>query len=174
MVGWASSFYKAHPGSIQARQFDSVLVNTEARWYLQARPDLDSTTITSGLSSIAVGWNRAFINSYYGSFYQRDRVHIQATVFIVGAVAGGAEFGVSRIAFPDVVTPAGYTSPAFNQLRIDGKLFAEYRLIENFAANATLSYDQVNSPTVTTGPGAPPEYLEYTRWQAYVGVRLFW
>lgn len=168
MVGWGSSFYEGHPGSIQPRQFDSIIANAEARWYLQARPDLDATTITSGLSSIALGWNRTFNSSYYGSFYQRDRGYLQATMFIVGAVAGGAELGLSRIAFPDVVTSTGTNNPAFSQLRIDAKLFAEYRFIDHFAVNATIAYDQVNSPMVSD------EHLDYSRWQAYVGARLFW
>ena len=73
MVGWASSFYEADGDSIAPRQFDSIIANAEARWFLQARPDLESTSITSGLSSVAVGYTRTFSNSYFGSFYQRDR-----------------------------------------------------------------------------------------------------
>lgn len=162
MVGWASSFYDAHQGSFQARQFDSIVGNAEARWFIQPRPDLDAATITTGLSSVALGYQRAFANSYYGSFYQRDRGYLQFTTFLLGAVAGGLEFGVSRVAYPEVFDVA-----AFSQTRLDGRVFGEYRFTDTIAANATVQYDQVNSPSVG------PEDLEYRRWQAYLGVRWF-
>ncbi|MES1187861.1 MAG: hypothetical protein ABUL60_28845 [Myxococcales bacterium] len=165
LVGWTTSFYEAQ-GNIKPRQFDSVVAHAEARWFLQSRPDLDSTTITSGLSSIAVGYLRSFSNSYYGSFYQRDRGYLQFSMFLLGAVAGGIEFGVSRVAYPAVTVPAPKDS--FSQLRLDGRMFAEYRLTDIWAMNATLQYDKVNSEVVNN------EHLDYDRFQAYVGMRLFW
>lgn len=164
MVGWASSFYEEHGGSIAARQFDSPIAQAEVRWFIQPRPNLDDATIATGLSSVALGYTRSFKNSYYGSFYQRDRGYLQFSTFLLGAIAGGLEFGVSRVHFPDVA-PA----PEFNQVRIDGNLFAEYRFTDTLAANATLQFDQVNSPEVV----GQPEDLDYSRWQAYVGVRWF-
>jgi hypothetical protein len=161
MLGWASSFYEQKAGAI-TRQFDSLTANAEVRWFIQARPDLEQATITSGISSVAVGYNRSFTNSYLGSFYQRDRGYLQFNTFLVGAIAGGLEFGVSRIGFPD--SPSG---PAFEQLRLDGHIFGEYRFTDTLAANATVQYDQVNDP------GVVPEDLDYTRWQAYVGLRWF-
>lgn len=162
MVGWASSFYEPRAGSTVPRQFDSPIANAEVRWFIQPRPDLEQATISSGISSVALGYGRSFSNSYYGSFYQRDRGYLQASTFLVGAIAAGLEFGVSRVAFPDV-PPEG----AFNQLRLDGRVFGEYRFTDTLAANATVLYDQVNSPVVAQ------EDLDYTRWQAYLGVRWF-
>jgi hypothetical protein len=162
MVGWASSFYEGRPGSISPRQFDSPIANAEARWFIQPRASLDSTTITSGLSSTALGYTRSFSNSYLGSFYQRDRGYLQFSLFLLGAVAAGLEFGVSRLGYPET----GETA-AFSQLRIDGRAFAEYRFTDTLAVNATVLYDQVNSPIVAS------EDLDYRRWQAYVGVRWF-
>jgi hypothetical protein len=128
---------------------------------------LDSTTVTSGLSSIALGYQRTFNNSYYGSFFQRDRGYLQFSMFLLGAVAGGLEFGVSRVAFPEVIAPSGFRKDSFSQLRLDGRLFGEYRFTDTIAANATLQYDQVNSDPVND------EDLDYNRWQAYLGVRWF-
>lgn len=162
MIGWASSFYERHDGSIAPRQFDSPTANAEIRWFIQPRPNLDDATISTGISSVALGYTRTFKNSYYGSYYQRDRGYLQFSTFLLGAIAGGLEFGVSRVHFPDV-----NTEPEFNQVRLDGNLFAEYRFTETLAANATLQYDQVNSPQVGQ------EDLDYSRWQAYVGVRWF-
>jgi hypothetical protein len=117
---------------------------------------------------VALGYTRSFANSYYGSFYQRDRGYVQFSTFILGAVVGGVEFGISRVAFPEVAQAApAVDQPAFSQVRLDAGLFGEYRFTDTIAANATFRYDQVNSPAV----GA--EELKYTRWQTYLGVRWF-
>lgn len=163
MIGWASSFYEARSAGTAPRQFDSPIANAEVRWFIQPRPDLEQATITSGISSVALGYARSFSNSYYGSFYQRDRGYLQFSTFLVGAIAGGLEFGVSRVAFPE----ASPTTESFEQLRLDGRVFGEYRFTDTLAANATVQYDQVNSPTVAQ------EDLDYKRWQAYLGVRWF-
>jgi hypothetical protein len=157
MVGWASSFYDRSD-----TQFDGPIANAELRWFIQAQPDLQQASVTSGISSLALGYNRGYENSYLGSFYQRDRGYVQLNAFLIGAIASGLEFGVSRVAFPEVRNES-----AFRQLRIDGRLFGEYRFTDTLAANATIQYDRVNSPSVAA------EQLEFTRWQAYVGVRWF-
>jgi hypothetical protein len=167
MLGWGASFYEPHPGSIRPRQFDSWLANAEARWFMQSQQDLERTSVASGLSSIAVGYHRIFNNSYYGSFYQRDRGYLQFTMFLLGAFSGGLEFGVSRVGFPEVTTAGGVTQPAFSQLRLDGRLFGEYHFTDTLAANTTLLYDQVNSDEVQGEP------LDYKRFQAWLGVRWF-
>jgi hypothetical protein len=167
MVGWGASFYDEHQGSIEPRQFDSLVANAEARWFIQARPDVDAASIATGLSSIAVGYQRAFNNSYLGSFYQRDRGYLQFNAFLLGAIAGGLEFGVSRVAYPDIVQANGVGQPSFSQVRLDGRLFCEYRFTDMLASNATLQYDQVNSEAIVS------EDLDYKRWQAYLGVRWF-
>lgn len=168
MLGWASSFYEPHDGSYNATQYDSFVANAEARWFIMPRPSLDSTTITSGLSSIALGYVRGFGNSYYGSYYQSDRGYLQFTMFLLGAIAGGVEFGVTRMGYPEVITTTGETEAAFAQARYDGRVFAEYRITDIVATNATFQYDQVNSPTVGG------QDLDYSRWQAFVGARVFW
>ena len=167
MVGWGATFYEPRAQGIAARQFDSLMANAEARWFIQPRPDLEAATITSGLSSVALGYTRSFSNSYYGSFYQRDRGYLQFNMFLLGAVAGGLEFGVSRVAYPEVFTPTNVYHESFSQTRLDGRLFGEYRFTDTLAANATLQYDKVNSPRVND------EDLEYDRFQAYLGVRWF-
>jgi hypothetical protein len=163
MLGWASSFYETRNAQLSTRNFDSIVANAEARWFIQPRPDLDATSITSGLSSIGVGYARSFNNSYLGSFYQRDRGYLQFSMFLVGAVAAGLEFGISRVAFPQVTDMI----PAFTQTRIDSRAFAEYRFTDTLGVNASFLYDQNISPRVNN------EDLEFTRWQAYLGVRWF-
>jgi hypothetical protein len=168
MVGWATSFYENRTGGIQARQYDSVVANAEVRWFIQPRPDLEQATITSGLSSVALGYNRAFSNSYLGSFYQQDRGYLNFDMFLLGAVAAGLQFGVSHVAYPEVRRADGaLLSESFSQLRIDARAFGEYRFTDTLATNVTVMYDQVNSPAVSN------EELKYDRWQAYLGLRWF-
>jgi hypothetical protein len=167
LLGWASSFYESRPGALVARQYDSLIANAELRWFLMPRPDLDAATVASGLSSIALGYTRSFSNSYYGSFYQRDRGYLQFNMFLLGAVVGGLEFGVSRIGYP-LVQVNGFEQPAFDQVRLDGKLFAEYRFTDTIATNATFLYDQVSGSADVNN-----ENLDYTRWQAFIGLRWF-
>lgn len=166
MVGWASTFYRSHGGSIEPRQYDAPIANAELRWFIQPRPDLEKATIATGLSSVALGYARTVNNSYLGSFYQRDRGYLQFSAFLLGAIAGGLEFGVSRVAFPASLG-GGQDVPALSQLRLDANVFGEYRFTDTLAANATFMYDQVNSDST------PTEDLDYKRWQAYLGLRWF-
>jgi hypothetical protein len=168
MLGWGASFYEPRDVSFEPQQFDSLVANAEARWFIQARPDLDTATVATGLSSVALGYTRAFSNSYYGSFYQSDRGYLQFSMFLLGAVVGGIEFGVTRLAYPEVVLGNTFQQDSFTQARLDGRIFGEYRFTETLAANATVQYDQVNSGAVVNG-----EDLDYRRWQAYLGVRWF-
>jgi len=167
MVGWAASFYdRSGATQIIPRQFDSVVGNAEVRWFIQNQPNLDSASVTTGLSSVALGYTRGFTNSYYGSFYQRDRGYLQFTAFLLGTVAGGLEFGLSRVGYPEV-TVGNFQHDSFSQTRIDSRAFAEYRFTDTLAANATFMYDRVASPPVNG------EDLKYDRWQAYIGLRWF-
>ncbi len=172
MLGWASSFYENTASTISARQYDSFTVNAEARWFIMPRPNLEETTAVTGLSSIAAGYNRSFNNSYQGSFYQRDRVYAQFNMFLLGALYGGIELGASRIGYPEVDANPGANvlpSPAITQMRFDGRLFAEYRITDMFATNASFLYDKLTSdPTIVN-----QENLEYDRWQVFIGARLF-
>lgn len=172
MLGWASSFYENTATTIQARQYDSLTANAEARWFIMPRPNLEEASAVSGLSSIALGYQRSFNNSYQGSFYQRDRGYLQFNMFLLGALSGGLELGLSRIGYPEVDANPGANvtaSPAITQLRFDSRLFAEYRVTDIFATNATFMYDKVTSdPAVVSQEG-----LEYDRWQVYIGARLF-
>jgi hypothetical protein len=171
MLGWATSFYESSPTTIEARQYDGLIANAEARWFIMPRPNLDEATVATGLSSVALGYARTFNNSYQGSYYQRDRGYIRGDLFLLGAVTGGLEVGLSRIGHPEAVgAPGAPDSPAITEMRIDGGAFAEYRLTDIFALNTTFSYDRsTNDPGVeVTG-----ENLDYSRWQWYVGARFF-
>jgi hypothetical protein len=98
------------------------------------------------------------------------------------------EGGAGRYQFPQI----DVLNDAFSQTRIDARLFAEYRLSDTFGINTTLTYDQAIGAGPVDGPDRPPadpgsqadrgvlvspgfyDDLEYRRFQAFVGVRLFW
>jgi hypothetical protein len=178
MVGWAASFYEnrqAGNTTFQARQYDSVVGQAEARWFLQPAPSEETLTAPVGLSSVALGYTRQFNNSYYGSFYQRDRGYGQFSLFVGGAIVGSLEAGVSRIAYPDVTVLGGQQVDSFTQVRYDARLFTEYRFIDTVGVNATIRFDQNVSPEVPilADPNVPQDDLSFTRWQAYIGLRWF-
>jgi hypothetical protein len=167
LLGWASSFYDARPGGIAASQYDSLSAKAEARWFIQKRPNLDDVTVVSGISSIALGYTRVFENSYLGSFQQRDRGYLNLSTFLLGAVLGTFDFGVSRMAFPRADTGT-IRQPAFDQWRLDARAFGEYRITSTLAANVTFEYDRVRTSTLVRG-----QDLDYDRWQALAGLRWF-
>jgi hypothetical protein len=199
LVGWNSSFYEVEAtrdpgGAIRLGQsapqnYDGYVAHAEVKFFLSPAPTADSVPV--GLSSIAVGYQRDFSNSYLGSFYIRDRGYLALNYFLGGVFLAQLEGGGGVYQFPRIDVLNG----AFSQARIDAKLFAEYRLSDTFGINTTLTYDQVIGPGsyedpdpaaaddsranrgVLVGETAEGRYyddLEYKRFQAFVGVRLFW
>ena len=77
--------------------------------------------------------------------------------------------GVSHISFPAVADEQG----GFTQNRFDARLYAEYRTSDIFAINGSVSYDQVLASEQVELAGRT-EDLEFARFQAYIGARLFW
>jgi hypothetical protein len=122
------------------------------------------------LSSIAAGYTRNFSNSYLGAFYIRDRGYVNLDYFVGGFLMTSLQGGISHVSFPSIPGgPAG-----FSQNRFDARLYGEYRTSDVFAVNATISYDQVLMPDGTVNVGDRQEDLEFARFQAYLGARLFW
>ena len=66
--------------------------------------------------------------------------------------------------------PDGATVQAFNQNRIDARVMAEYRFSDSFGLNGSFLFDKNMSDELQP---QPQEDLDYTRWQAYLGVRWF-
>lgn len=167
LLGWNSSYYEATPGS-PSQNYDGFVAHGELKWFLLAPVKEDSAQ--TGLSSIAAGYVRSFSNSYLGSFYIRDRGYAVFEYFLGGAFMTSLTGGISHVSFPAVGEQA-----AFSQNRFDAKLYAEYRTSDVFAVNASVMYDQVLMPDGLLRVDAnTQEDLEFTRFQAYLGARLFW
>jgi hypothetical protein len=166
MVGWGSSFYKG----LNAQQFDSVIGQAELKWYITPSPTLDPAGATLALSSVAIGYNRDFFNSYLGDFFSRDRGYLNLSYFFGGRFLLVGDAGVARIGYPVVLgaNRATVVQGRFATLRVDGSLFGEYRLTDSLGLNATVRYS-----TDITDVKLAGDPLEWKRFEAYAGVRWF-
>ena len=173
LAGWNSSYYEPR-GVVPAQDYDGYVAHGELKYLLLPAPSDETAPV--GISSVAAGFLRSFSNSYLGSFYIRNRGYMNTTYFLGGVFVASLEGGLSWINFPD---PNPFQQ-SFDQTRIDVRLFGEYRFSDIFAVNTTLLYDQVLSPDepIITGPAVageqPQDDLTYKRFQAYLGMRVFW
>lgn len=192
LAGWASTFYRTSPTGVKAQNYDGPVGQAEIRWYPMPAPTLEATSAAVGLSSVGLGFARTFDSGYYGSFFVRDRGYIGVTYFLGGLFVLRADAGLSRVSYPDVFYATGVASgftaacpssfgclrtPEFDETRLDATFFAEYRFSDVVGINTTLRYDQNTNdhpvPFVPGGGGARDD-LSFKRFQAYLGLRVFW
>ncbi len=178
--GWNSTFYEAHPATATAPNptkplnYDGYVAQAELKYFVQV-PQGDSAQV--GLSAITAGFIHDVNNSYLGAFYTRDRGYAGFDYFLGGVFVTNVQAGYSRYLFPDINASNG----GFAQGHADVSVFGEYRLSDIVGVNATFLYDQA----IGKGPGGQPGVLvsnmpllyddvSYKRFQAYLGLRLFW
>jgi len=184
LVGWGAGFYQtltpAQP------QYDSVIGQAELKWFLSASPGLaQSADVGLSLSSIAVGYTRDFQNSYIGNYYGQDRGYLKFSYFFAGRALVTLEGGVGEVEYPNIlwgsniagVTAGTLRQSAFNDTRVDGTLFGEYRFTDAFAINATLRYtsnfSNVSLATIPNGPQDTRFDMQWSRVEAFLGLRYF-
>jgi hypothetical protein len=184
--GWSSTFFERDASNsaqtTSQQNYDGYVGQAELKYFVMSGPDAESAQ--TGLSSIALGFTRDAQTSYLATFYTRDRGYVNFEYFLGGVFVANLQGGFARYSFPRVNDgPNG----AFSQNHIDAGLFAEYRLSDTFGINFTGLYDQsLNKGPTAQGlqvapddPNTPeddPAYdnLEYRRFQAMLGFRLFW
>lgn len=169
--GWAASFYEV------PENFDGPVGNAELKFFLTPNPRLQPGSAQVGLSSIAVGYDRSYAHSYLGPFYQRDRGYLTFEYFIGGVVVTSLRGQVSRNAYPTffVINPAGNQQAVdVHETRLGATLFAEYRVVANFGINTTIEYDRNIAGGDNPIPVAPPDDFNFSRFQAFLGARVFW
>ena len=172
MAGWGSSFYNENQKSrVSAQQFDGPIGQAELRWFITPNPSSDPAAATLALSSIAVGYQRDFFNSYLGEYYTRDRGYLNLSHFFSGRLLVVVDGGAARIGYPQFYVPASNTQVGkFADLRVDASLFAEYRFVDSFGVNVTGRYTaNISDKKVPIGAGV--DDLAWTRLEAYLGVR---
>lgn len=187
MGGWAASFFDAQPGL--RNNFDGPVGNAEIKWFMTpSRGDVPDSA-TFHLSSVAVGYSHDYGHSYLGPFYASDRGYLAFKYFIGNAVATSLQGYVAYNTYPDFIYVAnGPPQTDVSETRVGGTLFAEYRVTSNVGINATLAYDRnisddafrlaPNDMPDPNDPNAQPNLsqdgLEYQRFQAFAGIRMFW
>lgn len=176
MIGWGTTFTSG--GGVPVENFDSVIAQTQLTFYPTPAPGLSDSMREASLtlSKISVGYIRDFHNSYFGSYYGRDRGYLSASYFFAQRVLLVGEGGITRVSFPNLYFSTGTPRAAsFNDMRYDASLFAEYRLMETVGLNASFNYimnDSVALPTNEANPNVV-DNLSYDRIEAFAGLRWF-
>ena len=171
LAGWAASFYDSD------QNFDGPVGNAELKFFLTPNPKVHEGSAPVGLSSIAVGYDRAYAHSYLGPFYQRDQGYLTFEYFIGGVIVTSLRGQVARNSYPefDVANGMGGNTPVnVHETRLGGTLFAEYRVASMVGINATFEVDRNIGGGDNPIPIVPPDDLDYTRFQAFLGARVFW
>ncbi len=179
MVGYGASFYSTSTIGA-APQYDSVIGQVEAKFFVSANPGSDApANVSLTLSSIALGYTRDFQNSLLGNFYGIDRGYAKMSFFFAQRVLLSLEGGVGAIEYPTIFANATTVQHTpFTDIRADGTIYGEYRFSDSVALNVTGRYTQNFSntqlPVAGATPGAGGLYdMSWQRLEAFIGVRWF-
>jgi hypothetical protein len=179
MVGYGGSFFQpATKDGTAPAQYDSVIGQAEFKFFLTAQPG-DGNPMSLTLSSIAIGYNRDFVNSYFADFYGIDRGYLKFSYFFAGRALVSLEGGGAALEYPSYTLIGGGAAEhaGFTDGRIDATLYGEYRFTNYFAVTATGKFTTELSGTTITLPavgGMPESYgMQWRRIEAYAGLRLF-
>jgi hypothetical protein len=183
LVGWAAALYDT-ANVPQQPQYDSVIGQAELTWFLAPAPGVGGPqALGLALSSIALGYNRDFQNSYLGNYYGSDRGYLRFNYFFGGRALMSLEGGVGAIEYPNMywIPPATpmivLRHKAFTDVRADATLFGEYRFSDSVGLNATLRYTANFSNAHDMPDQAPPATgvfdMGWTRFEAFLGLRWF-
>lgn len=142
-------------------------------WYLEGGQDYDSVVARVELgfhitptASIAVGYHRDFFDSIFSDYYSRDRAYLSYNHLIAGRVLLSLRGGFSYVAYA--------TDPIYGERAdpmADAMLFAEYRIRDWIAVNATFEY--LGNFTSYESPWAEDSGA-FHRFVAMAGVRAMY
>jgi hypothetical protein len=173
MIGYAAGFFN-NSGTTYAQEYDSIVASVEGRW--QVNPDV----------RLSLGYDRDFYAAFLGNYYSRDRGYLSFQALIAGAFLLGVEGDVAYLDYGVVVDPSGgpvgcpasmpgCMSASREDIRVTGRLFAEYRFTDWLGVNGNLAYNGnfTDFQYLPTG-GRPIDPAGYNRLEATVGVRVFY
>lgn len=181
MVGYGASFFHGG-GSPVVQQYDSVIGQAEAKFFLTANPGApEESNVSLTVSSLAIGYTRDFQNSYLGDFYGSDRGYAKLAYMFAGRALVSLEGGLGAVEYPDIyfnAVPPTLAHSSFTDLRADVTLFGEYRFTNTFGLNTTLRYtanfSDTQLPVPTSTPGSNVLYdMNWRRFEAFIGARWF-
>lgn len=165
--GWGASFYTPTP----QEDFDSFIGQAEVKWLITPSASTDPGAASLSLSSLAVGFNRDFADSYIGTYEASNRGYAKFSYMFAGRFLLVIDGGVAAVEYPAIETLG---LQAFTPIRIDSSIFGEYRFVDYFGLNATLRYNTNITDTTVPGAGGGFEALQWQQFQALLGARFFW
>lgn len=161
LVGYQGTFFSGGDNA------DTVIGQLELRW------------IISELANFRVGFQRDIQNSFIGNFAIRNRGYLtyqhsfnRRFLLQLDGSVGLQEYGYVAQAGGDrlaTVTGADSVSGRFSAVRAEGTIFGEYRFTDVFGMN--LSF---NASSNITDAAVGLNRLDFTRFTAFVGLRLAW
>lgn len=172
MIGYAAGFYLDAPppaAVTYAQEYDSVVATVEGRW--QISPDV----------RLALGYDRNFHASFIGNYYSRDRGYVAFQSLIGGAFMLGIDGDVSYLDYGLVLAPdgsfaggTGGNNGIREDIRVTANLFMEYRFADWIGVNGTLTYSGNFTDFQYNVSGVPIDPAQFNRFQAFLGVRVFY
>ena len=145
-VGYQGTFFD------QGSNADTVIGQAELRWLINA------------LSSLRVGFVRDVQNSFFGNYFVRNRGYAGYSQTFDGRFLLSVDAGVGLYQYGLISS-----TPDPTAVRVEGTVFGEYRFSNVFGVNATVR-GAANISDVQIGT----QYIDWTRFDALVGVRAFW
>lgn len=179
-AGYGATFQK---NVNRVAQYDSWLAQAEGTFYLSQSPGRsepgESTLL---LSTIGLGYIHDFQLSFLGNYYTSDRIYGRVEYWfgnraVINFMAYGERLGYDGV-FINQGANLQLANGEFDNYRVGGDLFAEYRVTPTVGINTTLSYQETISDTVIRpNPGAPDSdsyEMSWRRFQAFLGARWFY
>ncbi len=129
--------------------------------------------IFSPLTSFALGFIRDVNPSYLGNFSTRNSIYARVNQSFAGRFYVSAEVNGGYYQYGYVGLTAPGTTPRFSAFRVSGNIFGEYRPADFLGINATVSATaNITDTNILTATGM--QSLQYTKFEAYIGVRVNW
>lgn len=168
-VGYAAGFFlDPAPTPGYAQDYDSIVANVEGRW--QISPDV----------RLSLGYDRDFFAAFLGNYYSRDRGYVAFQALIAGAFMLAIDGDVGYLDYGIIIDPSGAaagSSPSREDIRVNASAFMEYRFTDWLGVNATGRYSGNFTDyqyMVLTGGPSVLDPAQYNRFEAYLGVRVFY
>ncbi len=138
------------------QQYDSFIGNAQLSYNLASNPRDEPGSASLTLSSITLGYNRDFQNSFLSDYYGIDRGYLKFSYMFAGRLLLSARRRSRGHRVPARSStrrlgggngPNGPIHARFTDARADATVFAEYRFTSSLAVNATFNYSQNFSST---------------------------
>lgn len=168
-AGYGAGFYNEGLGGAYRQDYESVVINAEARWQI------------SEPVRLSFGYDRDFQPSFVGNFYRRDRGYANFQAIIERVVLVGVEASVGYYEFGAVIGADGMpTGTTLNRgdIRVTGELFLEWRIQDWLGVNGTVGYtgnftDYVYFIDLPSG-GTVMDPADFHKVELWLGVRAFY